>query len=285
MVNRRGWLALALLVLIATGSPLFADDEKEFGWKDEAEFGFVYTDGNAESSTFSLKNTLTRDWQKAKLSLFASATRVETTTVLDRFATGTEDDFDIVTVDVEETTVENYLVVGRYNRDISEKLFWYTGGSWYRNEPSGIKNRYIVEGGLGNVWWDNDDVKFKTTYGLTYTDQEDVVEDPNVEDSFAGARFAWGYENKIGQNSKYENVLVLDANLDESEDWRGNMVNAFTSTVNSRLAIKMSLQWIYDNLPALREVPIVGGPDDGVIVFDELDELDTIFTTSLVLTF
>jgi hypothetical protein len=50
---------------------------------------------------------------------------------------------------------------------------------------------------VGN-WFDRDDLKFKTTYGVTYTDQEDVYEDPSFDDTFLGARFAWDYMNQLG---------------------------------------------------------------------------------------
>ena len=38
--------------------PASADEERPLGWRDVAEFTFVFTSGNATSSTLGLKNTL-----------------------------------------------------------------------------------------------------------------------------------------------------------------------------------------------------------------------------------
>ena len=57
--------------------------------------------------------------------------------------------------------------------------------------------------------------------------------------------------------------------------------------MTKRLALKVSLRWLYDDLPALQEVPLFdtpAGTQTGT-VFVELDELDTILRVSLVANF
>jgi hypothetical protein len=64
------------------------------------------------------------------------------------------------------------------------------------------------------------------------------------------------------------------------------MVNSVAVAMNRRLALKVSLQWLYDNQPSLQLVDLFnppfppGTPAGRAQV--ELDELDTIFTASLV---
>lgn len=278
-------LGCAALAGTATAAQETAAEEKETGWKDTAELAYVLTDGNAESSTLGFKNTLSREWARSLFTLRAGGTRVETTTLVDEFAVGTVDDFSVVTIDEEQTTAENYFLDGRYDRKITEAFFWYAGAGWDRNRPSGIENRYTVGGGVGNIWLDGDDVKFRTSYGLTYTDQENVVDVPGSDDSFTGARLSSDYQNKFGKNTLYQNLLVMDANLEETSDWRGDMINSLAVSMTSHLALKVSLQWLYDNEPAFKSLTLAGGPDDGATVFVELEQLDTIFTTSLAINF
>ena len=53
---------------------------------------------------------------------------------------------------LDEKTAENYYLRGRYDRNITERFFWYGGVGWDRNEFAGIKNRMTVFGGVGNLW-------------------------------------------------------------------------------------------------------------------------------------
>jgi putative salt-induced outer membrane protein YdiY len=271
--------------IVACGGALAAD-EPELGWSDKAELSYVMTAGNSEGSTLGLKNELKRTWADALFTLRASAVRAESTTFF-RTAVGTPDSFVLIEDEESNLTAENYLLAGRYDQEITERFFWYGGAGWDRNRFAGIQNRYVAEGGVGNVWVDTDTVKFKTSYALTYTDQEDVVEVPDSDGGFLGLRLGWDYLHQFGANTTYTNVLVVDDNLDETSDWRADMTNSVAVAMNKRLALKATLQWLYDNQPSFTAVPLVDGlgVPTGASALVELDELDTVFTTSLVVNF
>jgi putative salt-induced outer membrane protein YdiY len=256
---------------------VYAEDKPK-GWTDTAEFSFVATDGNAESTSLGFKNTLGRTWERSGVIFRVGGIRVKTTTFARTAVDGV-----VTETETTETTSENYFANGRYDRRITDRLFWFAGGGWDRNRPAGIENRYVGEGGVGNIWFDSDDRKFKTTYGVTYTDQEDVARDPTIDETFLGARFAWEYLNKLGQNTTYTNDLTVDENLGETSDWRADMYNGLAVAMNERLALKVGLRLQYDNLPAIDLVANTGvGPAQ---VPYELEELDTIVTISLVVDF
>jgi hypothetical protein len=142
---------------------------------------------------------------------------------------------------------------------------------------------------------DHERAKFRTDYALSYTKEEDVVAAPDVEDNFGGFRFSSKYEQKIGTGTTYVNELVLDENLNDTSDLRAAMLNSLAVAMSKRLALKVSLQWLYDHQPAFREIDLLDAPPSppapppgGVkigTVLDQLDTLDTIFTTSLVVNF
>ena len=282
MRNVRG-AALVCAGLFVSGAAAAADEPPKLGWSDQAELSYVLTAGNSESSTLGFKNELKRNWEAATFSFKLAAIRAESTTFF-RTAVGTPDSFVFVEDKESALTAENYLAALRYDRKVTSFFFWYGGTSWERNRFAGVENRESVEGGVGNIWVDRDDVKFKTNYALTYTDQEDVVEVQDQDGSFAGVRLGWDYLHKFGAATTYVNTLILDDNLEDTSDWRGDMLNSVTVAMNKRLALKAGLKWLYDAQPAFEAVPLQDalGTPTGEIALVELDNLDTIFTTSLV---
>lgn len=271
----------AALLLLALAPLTLADDD--LGWHDTAELSFVATSGNSDTQTFGLKNTLQKINERSVFTFKAGAVRSESA----------PDDFFIwdgtafTLIDPERVkTAESYLLDARYDREITERFFWYGGLGWVRNRFAGIENRSVATAGVGNIWIDNDDVKFRTNYGVTFTDEEQTS---GADDSFAGLRGGWNYENQLSETTKYINDLVLDANLDESDDWRGNMVNAISVKMSERMALKASLEWIYDNMPAvITATPVIdngGGTPPPATPLRELDELDSVLAVSLVIDF
>lgn len=278
---------LLMMTLGAVSITMAEDEEKALGWFDTAELGLVVTGGNSDTSTLGLKNTLERVWEKARFTLLAGAVRAES--AFNRRAVGTSQNDYSVTDDT-ETTVDQYFLNGRYDRDITERFFWFAGAGWDRNEPAGIKTRYTGFGGVGNIWRDGEKVKFRTDYGLSYTDQTDVVSDDSTSDSFLGARFSWVYSHKFTESTTYGNDFIVDENLDETSDFRADMTNWVAVSMTKRMALKVSLRLLYDNDPSLEVLRLHDDadpdtPPSGVTVDNPLDELDSILTASLVINF
>jgi hypothetical protein len=277
-------LVLATIVTVLAALPAAAEEEKKLGWLNTAEFSYVLVSGNAESTTWGLADKNVRTWENAVLTFKAGGLRAEST-AFTRYAE--EIDPGVYLVHETKTTQltgEAYLLNGQYDRKISGKLFWNAFAGWDRNRFAGIDNRYQAGGGLTNIWRDDDHIKFRTDYSVTYTDREDVVVDPDDprDDKFAGIRFAWDYQHKFGAVTTYVNTLVLDDNVSDTSDWRGDMVNSVSVAMTKKLALKASLRWVYYNKPALESIPVVD-TDPPVSVLVELRNLDTYFTTSLVM--
>ncbi len=279
----RGWVVLVLL--LPWGASAMAEDEKELGWSDTADFSMVATSGNSESFTLGAKNLLKRTWEKAKLELTVGLIRAETNDI-DRFAVqGAGGGIKVIEEDDKDTDPERYFFNGRYTRLISEKFFWYGGLDWERNRPSAVESRTSASGGVGNVWYDMDKIKFRTDYGLTFTDEEDTNGEST---SFAGLRLGWNYKHKLNDITTYTNTLVIDENLDETSDFRADMINDVQVAMNGRLALKVSLRVLYDNEPAFEEVDLFDSPDLSNkvdTVNAQKDSTDTVFTASLVVNF
>ncbi|HZN02179.1 MAG TPA: DUF481 domain-containing protein [Candidatus Polarisedimenticolia bacterium] len=289
---------LALLVLLLVPTAVAAQDKpaepKKLGWKDTAELGYVATSGNSDSSTLGLKNTLTYDWEEARFEMKLGAIRVESGQGFVALPTATgfrREDSD------PELSAESYYLNGRYDHNITERFFWFAGAGWDRNTFAGIENRYAAFGGVGNIWSDSETIKWRTDYAATATKQEDVVEQPDFDDTFLGLRLSSTFLYKWSESGSYGNDTIVDENVDDTDDWRVNMTNWVGVNMSTHLALKVSLQWLYDHQPAFVTADVFSAdPDEGGVPVDvnpadgqtdqaavEADTLDTIFTTALVI--
>ena len=272
-----GIVGLAVLLLLPGG--LLGQDQESPRWKNVAELTFVLTAGNASSSTFGFKNTAEhfRGPYALKLSLGAVRTESGVTT---RTATGSPEDYTVRETTDKEVTAENYYIKARLDRKLGDAAFLFTQANWYRNTFAGIQNRYGFVAGGGRSWFDEETRRFKTDLGLTYTLQDDVVEDPSGNDSFAGVRGSYDYMRSLTETTEFASALVLDQNLRETEDLRADWTNSISVAMSSRLALKTSLQVLYDKEPALVAVPL--GDTE---VLTSLKEVDTVFTVAIVASF
>jgi putative salt-induced outer membrane protein YdiY len=279
-----------LLILIAAATGVawtgMADaEEAETGWFDAAELSFVATAGNSDAVTLGFSNLLRRVWSAAELAIELGAVRSQSRD--DRFGIGTVDDFRIVEP---ESTVdtERYFGKIKYSRTVSSRFFWFGSVDAERNVPANIEHRYTTTGGLGTVWIDSDRVTLRTSYGVNYTTEKLTVTGTN---DFSGFRLGMSYENELVAGTTYTSDLTFDDNFEDLEDHRTDFLNAVTVNMTDELALKVSLRLLYRNLPALEQIDVFDGdPASGAATIvgnaeTEKDELDTSFSTSLVVTF
>lgn len=278
-------LVPALFTVLAVASPGRAQDAPRTGWFNVAELTAVWTAGNSPASTFGAKNELRRVWGSAVLKLEAAGLRTEAST-RSRTAQGTVSNYQVVETTTSAVTAENYALRGRYDRTVSAAAFLFTGAGWNRNTFNGIQNRYSFVGGAGNAWVDREGARFRTDLGVTYTIQDEVVDDPSKKDSFLGLRATVEALRHLTGTTVYSSSLIVDENLQETDDLRADFTNAISVSINSNLALKTSLQLLYDRLPSLVQVPLTGpGVPAGTRVQTPLDEVDSVFTVALVINF
>jgi len=296
-------------------------------WANSTELSLVWTTGNSDVQTLGLKETLEHKDPHGR-------TRVR----IDTLRSDTSDDpyllvepgltflpgetlVDPPTHEVRpgaEPDVARYFAEGRYEGNFSRNAMWYAGtgatwnagASWDRNEDAGILSRTIVFGGLGHVWRDRDTLKFRTSYGLSWTNRIEDVEDPEKDQKFAGLRLTSDLTVKLGANTTYDNDFTYNVSFRDIQDWNADLVQGLSVMMSKHLALKISLQLTYANEPALEEVDILvraqlvdpdGIPGSGDEFFETLssggseitigegvlrrEKLDSTFRTSLAITF
>jgi len=304
-------LALLLMLLVPFVSRAQDEEETELGWSNATDLSLVITEGNSSTESFGLKNKFRYLWTKARYTFTIDAVR--TNTANDPIAVVNDDsDTGYDVVEFEKTLdVERYYVENRYDRSISERFFWHVGLTWDRNNDAGILSRWIGFAGVGNTWWDREDLRFITSYGLSYTNREEVNETPGKDETFPGFRFNWEYRNQWGKITTFENDWTSNVSLSDTNDWSSNMTTSLDVAMSTHLGLKISLQWLYNNEPALEDVDVIadvelmdpdGVPGSGDEFFITVDpgtgaelvlgevsirkkQLDTVFRTSLSIRF
>ncbi len=265
------------VVLLVSGCALAQDKPK--AWSNQIDLGGVWTSGNSESSNLSLKEAYTWKSDRADFNLNLAAVRADNARIT-RFAIGTPDDYDVIEDRTRQLSAENYSFGMRYGQKISARTSWFVSTDWARDEIAGLKNRYGLAAGLANVLADGERHKLKTSYGAKWVDEQNVFEPAGFDGSYPALALVLDQWLKVTKTSEYSQRLAIDANTDESKDWRANWNHGFSVSVNGAIAIKLGLTLQYDNQPAFVAVPLQGSTE---VIALELDELDTIFTTALVI--
>lgn len=286
---------LSHLLLALAGGALFGQDAKpaeapKRPWTDKASLSFVSVDGNAKSQSLGFTNEFKYAWDDGALAFNVGGVRVGTTT-FNRSASGP--DMSNVTVlqsETTATTTENYFANLRYDHTISDRFFWFALAGWDRNVPSGIDSRYMTSAGLGNWWIKDDRTKLRTDLGLGYTKITPVLATPGFEDSFGTWSFGASFEKKFLAASLFTSNLQVTDSLKESQDYLGVWQNALTVSMSAHLALQVGYNITYKNRPASVGVDVVQTPVAAPPVMIgqvpvQLKKTDTVFTTSLVITF
>lgn len=322
LATRVSWHVGAVFVVWVSATPepgVAQERDDDLGWANATELSIVVTEGNTSTQTLGFKNTLRRTWESARLRLRFDGVRSNTSD--DRFLQvqpglqfpvgGQPPEFQTsIAIPAIESDVEQYFVEGRFDRDISERLFWDVGSSWDRNNDAGILNRHILFGGVGNVWFNEEDVAFSTSYGVSYTDRQEIEPNPSKDNVFGGVRFNSDYMQRFGSLTLVDSNFTLNMNLADATDYSINVTNAVGVAMNDYLSLRVSLQFLYENEPALEDADIVarvelidpdGVPASGDELFETMldgrtridvgqgrirkNPLDTVLRTALVISF
>jgi putative salt-induced outer membrane protein YdiY len=288
-------LALALAVAAprparaqqsATPTATQAVDDKAFeadapGTYANADLSYVLTSGNATTRSLGFKGDLTRRWGRHSLGFAAGGLRASSSPDA-RYAVGTPGDFEVV-VPGAELTAEAYYARGRYDFKLSDRLFYTAGGGWERNRFSGIDDRWLVDTGVGYIFVSSERTSFRAAAGVTWTDEQYTADDGR-DGSFVGARLGWDLRQTLLASTTLTHSLILDENLEETDDLRLDAQVGLQVAMTKTLGLKVNWRLLWDNKPALAAVPLrtPGGVDTGLTVLAPYEKLDQGFSVSLV---
>ena len=273
---------LAGFVALFAGPAIAQEEEApQRSWSNSTDLSWVLVKGNADTNTFAVRNVYQYKWTRSEFMWEAGILRAGSRD--DRFAVGTEEDFEVVDPPVELDNNRFYSKL-RFMRTINDRFFWYASWDGARDEPTNINRQLIGSGGAGNTWIESDRLVFRTTYGATYVNEDLDLEGVN---NFVGYRLFYRLEAGLTESTSIESELTFDGSFQRGDDLRFDAYNGVTVAMTDTIALKASVRLNYRNIPALEDIDLED-PDFGVVIGEVIvpkDKLDSTFSTSLVINF
>jgi putative salt-induced outer membrane protein YdiY len=257
------------------------------GWYSSTDLSFGLQRGNSKTLNAGLNTNITRQWLRTAWRTNGSFVRNDVSEP-SRIATGTVGNF---STDFGPTVTksEKVFVNSDLERRVTERFFWNVAGNFERDQFAGLDSRVIGAAGIGYLWQKPDNSGlFRAGIAGTYTKQTETIDDPDTEDQFAGVRFTADGEKRFGDRKQntFTSNLIVDENVQDTDDLRFNWQNALSVSMNQRLALKVGVQAAYDHQPQLVDFDlIVPAGAQAVKVQAPAEKLDVGVTVSLVINF
>ncbi len=276
--------------------------------------------GNSEALTLGFANKLKHVWKDARFESEVSGLRSDTSD--DRFflvESGIEFPVGGAPSNPAKSLVkpsptldaENYLIRGGYEKNITPAFFWNTGISWDRNDDAGIREPVYRACRRGQQ------VGRQPATTLCHQLRRQL-HGPGIEGTGSGEGPPFrrrpsglGYAEHFNAGTTFDSSFASNINLADGRDYSITTTNALSVSVNSKISLKVSLQWLFENEPALEtDLDVVAyvvllNPDGIPSSGDERyqtqasgstklvlgsadarkDKLDSIFRTALVIKF
>jgi len=280
IVDRDVTVAMLLATLVVAAPARAQDAEPDRAWSNATELGWVFTEGNAQTNSFNLRNVFEYKWPQADLTVEFGVLRADSGD--DRFALGTDDDFEIIEPEVEPDNERIHAKV-RYLKNLFDRFFWYGRLDAEKDRPADINYRFTPAGGAGNNWAEGDDLAFRTGYGISYSTENLTLDGTS---NYAGYQLFYELEMKATESTSIESNLTFDGSLKTGSNYRFNWLNGVGVAISDTIALKASLRLVYRNDPALEEIDLEAA--DGAVIGKVIvpkKKLDSGFTTSLVINF
>ncbi len=147
----------------------------------------------------------------------------------------------------------------------------------------GFRNR------LSRVWSDAElhieVAGLRRDYGISVTHQVPTIGD---EVTFAGLTLSADLMRKLTGSTTSTHLTIAEENLDETDDLRLDSLTSVAVAMTGRLALQVSLKFLFDNVPSFVEADLISpltGLPVGILVPVQADKLDTLFNVALVVNF
>jgi putative salt-induced outer membrane protein YdiY len=270
---------------LSLGAQVFAADQP--GTYFKADFSFVQTAGNSEAGTLGAKANFTQNWLRSGFTMNAGGVRAQTKET-SRTAVGpSASDYAIQETSLSKTSAENFFADAQLSYRLTESFYWFGKASWARDNPAGVKSRFMEMTGFGYDLSKRDDVEFKLNAAATLTQENATVENAAAKKNFPGVQLSYQYKQKVSSTATVTHTLTYDQPFSPSSDFRidGQGGLEVSITRSGTLALKVDARVQYDNMPALEELELIrsNGTKTNLKVTNPLNKLDGQFTVALVI--
>ena len=219
----RDRIVTSVLIFIVAGAAAARADEKP----TEFSLGLSYlaTSGNTDSKTGGLDVSYKRSFDPWGLEATASYLRAE--------SNGTE-------------TANHAAVAVRGTRTISERWSGFVGASWLRDTYAGLDSRYVLSAGVTFKAMKTEFQALSFDLGAAWNADNLVV---GGSDHYASGLAGMAYTWTISPTSKFTENLLFVPSFKDSQDWRVASDTGLEAAISAKLALKLSYEYLYDNVP------------------------------------
>ncbi len=235
--------ALSLTAQAQTG----AEATEAPHWKVRAELSYTSSSGNTDSETLAGKLGIKREETRNRYYFDGSVFR-------------TENDND--------ETANKWMVEGRYERIIHERLFGFGDAYYIKDKFSGYKYRYGFGPGIGYDFVNTDNQSLKGLFSLVYS-HDSYSTGSEKSDNYCAGKVGIKYEWHIMKNLTFKEDAYYHVSFDDSDVYFLNSETAIEVKISDAVSLGLSYIIAYQNAPPSPEI----------------DDTDRIFLTSLIIDF
>lgn len=292
----------AVALLCASTTAAAPEEASPGGWSAGADLHFALSSGNSRSASLGLDAEAEGGLGRFHLSVRGGGFRASAATVR-REAVGAPGAFEVrETVERRVSANRGYFRVrlagaaaetgaGERDEEGEEaengkglRIGPFASAGWERDLPAGIESRYDLTAGVGKRFGDPalEAAPLVLGAGFSFVRQRDVVPDPETDGDTLALRLDARSAARVRAVT-----LGLDAatvwNLRQRGDLRLDATGSAEAPLSRRLALRTSLQTLFDARPALRRIPLAeapGGPPIGQVAARRA-RLDLILFVSL----
>ncbi len=196
--------------------------------------GYISTSGNSETTTGNFKFDYHTKWGHLNFLGYGAYLFTDVTNQ----ATG-----------VNSRDTERLEAGIKTDYALREKSSVFTNLSWKKDIPSGIDHNISLASGYGCTFFDSSQSKLKGGVGLEGFQEETIVEGSHFRDSVLAVYFQVDYRYSFNKDNTLKFGNESRMNLSNNEDYRLSSTLSYISTINHTLALEISYQQQYRNLP------------------------------------
>ena len=230
-------------------------EEPDGLWHGSVNLGLSRSEGNAEVESYSLDARGVREFEQHRYTL-------EGLWLLSRDNNRT--------ADAAPFLQRRALGSAKYDQFFTEKTYVYFNSLAETNLLAALDLRWVVGGGIGHQWRDDDAWKISTEAGLAYFNERFDNDD---EFEYLAARVGWDVWARITEQLVFGTFGEVFPSLDDKDDVYGRATTYLETQLSERMTARASWIAVYDNTPTTDA--------DG----NRLERLDNVYLVTLGWTF
>jgi putative salt-induced outer membrane protein len=225
-MKRNLYLLAAAVFLLAAPAAFASEPKNDNVWSDQAEFSFVKTTGNTDTTSMAGKNTLSYRF-------------------LPR-ATGTWRIGGLYGADSGVTTAEQYASELRLDYMHTERVYTFVMVGWNKDRFAGIDQRYYGGGGAGYKFLLGPKHFLLGEAGMNYT-QENYTD--NTSSGFLTGRLFGKYEYAITKKNRLSQSVEYLYDFSDSSHFKVNAETAVIAALTDIFSLKAAYTVRHDHKP------------------------------------